>query len=95
MLLVVGYTGLKCSCWPINSIDIIDTVGAGDAFIGGVIVGLLSDLTFTGILLLASYVASQKLLGYGARAGLPTVDKVISAFSDANAMNFLADYRTS
>lgn len=68
----------KCTAWPIRSEDIIDTTGCGDAFIGGVIYGLLTEkLWCKGQLLrFASYIATCKLKGIGARTTLPYLSDI-------------------
>ena len=67
---------VKCAAWPVQDKDIVDTTGAGDAFIGGVIYGLIHGLSIPHLLNLASYVAAEKLKQPGARAGLPWRDAV-------------------
>lgn len=62
---------VTCAAWPVAESEIVDTTGAGDAFIAGVIYGLLHGFTVPRTLNLASFVASQKLRAPGARAGLP------------------------
>jgi sugar/nucleoside kinase (ribokinase family) len=63
----------KCTAWPIQSEDIIDTTGCGDAFIGGIIYGLLIGENWPRekLLRFASYIAMCKLKGIGARSSLP------------------------
>ncbi|CAF4146821.1 unnamed protein product, partial [Rotaria sp. Silwood1] len=53
--------------------DIIDTTGSGDAFIGGIIYGLLTKEIWSRdkLLRFASYIAMCKLKGIGARSSLP------------------------
>ncbi|CAF0954872.1 unnamed protein product [Adineta steineri] len=69
----------KCTAWPIELQDIIDTTGSGDAFIGGIIYGLLrrKDLWSKDQLLrFASYIAMCKLKGIGARSSLPYISEI-------------------
>jgi sugar/nucleoside kinase (ribokinase family) len=63
----------KCTAWPIQSEDIIDTTGSGDAFIGGIIYGILLKENWSKekLLRFASYIAMCKLKGIGARSSLP------------------------
>lgn len=65
-----------CAAWPVAERDIVDTTGAGDAFIAGVIYGLVHGFSVPHTLNLASFVASQKLRAPGARAGLPRRETV-------------------
>ena len=52
--------------------EIVDTTGAGDAFIGGYILSKMLNMR-TGVCLgLGSWVAARKLAGPGARRALPT-----------------------
>jgi sugar/nucleoside kinase (ribokinase family) len=70
------YDVVRCGVWPIKVEEIVDTTGAGDAFISGVIYGLLHGYSAAKMLNLASFVASSKLKGPGARAGLPKREAV-------------------
>lgn len=65
----------NCTAWPIESKDIIDTTGSGDAFIGGIIYGLLRKTCWSRnqLLRFASYIAMCKLKGIGARSSLPSI----------------------
>jgi sugar/nucleoside kinase (ribokinase family) len=53
--------------------------GAGDAFIGGVICGIVQQLPVLSLLTLATYVAAQKLKAPGARRGIPSREQVEAA----------------
>ena len=57
--------------WPIESREIVDTTGAGDAFIGGCLHALVRGRPIEEMLSVGSYVASRKLRGVGARSTLP------------------------
>lgn len=37
------YKVLRCSAWPLQRDEVIDTTGAGDAFIGGFLMAFLTD----------------------------------------------------
>lgn len=65
------YEIINCAAWPVNESDIVDTTGAGDSFISGMIYGLSHGLSIPHTLNIASFIASQKLKAPGARAGLP------------------------
>ncbi|GAB5032006.1 pfkb-type carbohydrate kinase family protein [Nannochloropsis oceanica] len=62
---------IKCKAWPLEPKEVVDTTGAGDAFIAGIIYGLTHSLPIPRMLVLGGYVAAQKLKKPGARAGLP------------------------
>jgi len=68
----------NCTAWPIQPDDIIDTTGCGDAFIGGIIYGLLRENLWSKdkLLRFASYVAMCKLKGIGARSSLPYISEI-------------------
>ncbi|CAF3209278.1 unnamed protein product [Rotaria sp. Silwood2] len=68
----------NCTAWPIQSENITDTTGSGDAFIGGIIYGLLTKETWSRdqLLRFASYIAMCKLNGTGARSSLPYLSNI-------------------
>jgi hypothetical protein len=70
------YTVLTCSAYPLKSEDIVDPTGAGDAFIGGFIAGLVSNYEIVDCVRLATLVASEKLKCIGARTCLPTISQL-------------------
>jgi hypothetical protein len=57
--------------WPCTY-PVVDTTGAGDAYIGGLLCGLLGGLPTAAAMTLGSAVAGRKLKYEGARNGLPT-----------------------
>mmetsp|Transcript_86888 Transcript_86888/g.127079 ORF Transcript_86888/g.127079 Transcript_86888/m.127079 type:complete len:168 (+) Transcript_86888:250-753(+) len=67
----------RCKAWTPCSIQ--DPTGAGDAFIAGVIHGILARLPPPQWLLLGSKIASDKLALAGARAGIPRKDELPAA----------------
>ena len=75
---VEDYLLWKCPAWSIQSEEIIDTTGCGDAFIGGIIYGLLSEKIWSKdhLLYFASYIAMCKLKGIGARSSLPYLSEI-------------------
>jgi sugar/nucleoside kinase (ribokinase family) len=64
------YAVLRCPAWPVSK-PIVDTTGAGDAYIAGIIYGLLHRMELARMMALASFVAAEKLTGPGARFALP------------------------
>ena len=61
---------------PAFEIDCKDTTGAGDAFHGGFIYGLLMGLSVEETLRFANAVAGLKCRAIGARTALPSIDEV-------------------
>ncbi|KAI4340292.1 hypothetical protein MLD38_025143 [Melastoma candidum] len=51
--------------------ELVDTTGAGDAFIGGIIYALCTDMPSERMLPFASKVAAEVCRSLGTRAGLP------------------------
>ena len=62
--------------FPAFPVDVLDTTGAGDAFHGGFIYGVLQDWSVAEIVRFASAVASINCCQLGGRSGLPTVEEV-------------------
>lgn len=56
--------------------SVVDTTGAGDAFIGSVVYGLVTGMKGEKILQLGSVVAAAKCTALGARPGLPRRDQL-------------------
>jgi sulfofructose kinase len=61
---------------PAFSINCVDTTGAGDAFHGGFIYGLLAGFSVEETLRFSNAVAGLKCRQVGARTGLPRLDEV-------------------
>lgn len=61
---------------PAFEVDCKDTTGAGDAFHGGFIYGLLAEYSVEETLRFANAVAALKCLAVGAQTALPTLDEV-------------------
>ncbi|HTG16419.1 MAG TPA: PfkB family carbohydrate kinase, partial [Blastocatellia bacterium] len=59
-----------------------DATGAGDAFHGGFIYGLLTGLSVEDTLRFANAVAALKCRSIGARTALPTLEEVNHFLSD-------------
>ncbi|HSB11876.1 MAG TPA: PfkB family carbohydrate kinase [Blastocatellia bacterium] len=69
---------------PAFEIDCKDTTGAGDAFHGGFIYGLLAGLSVEGTLRFANAVAGLNCRSIGARTALPTLGEVNALLSEAS-----------
>ena len=39
------YDIIQCSAWPLHPLEIVDTTGSGDSFIGGCLFGLLNEFS--------------------------------------------------
>eukprot|EP00741_Cyanophora_paradoxa_P012617 tig00020614_g12191.t1 len=61
---------IECPVWPLKG-PVVDTTGCGDAYIGAFIFGLLHGFHPAKVMALGSFVAGQKCLKPGARAGIP------------------------
>jgi sulfofructose kinase len=61
---------------PAFKVECRDTTGAGDAFHGGFIYGLLAGFSVEDTLRFANAVAALKCRAVGARTGLPTLEEV-------------------
>ena len=67
---------------PAFPVDVVDTTGAGDAFHGGFIYGVLQGWSAPEIVRFASAVASINCRQLGGRTGLPTVEAVHQFLED-------------
>lgn len=65
---------LQCPAWPVT--EVVDTCGAGDAFIGGVAYGIVVGLGVEGWLGLGTRVAAKQIGMLGARPGLPRREEI-------------------
>ncbi len=63
-----------------TGVQVVDTTGAGDAFSGGFIHGLLSGMDYRDAALLGSIAAGLKVRGRGALTTMPTGEEVYSVF---------------
>jgi len=67
---------------PAFPVDVRDTTGAGDAFHGGFLWGLLRGLGGPAILRVANATAAMNCRALGAQAGLPTLEELESFLSE-------------
>lgn len=74
---------VRCKAWPVDKV--VDTTGAGDAYIGGVIYGLVTSLPTVQCMALGARVAASKLQKAGAREGLPRREDVEGHLLSATA----------
>ncbi len=73
---VLAYVDGRYIHSPAFTVECRDTTGAGDAFHGGFIYGLLAGFSVEETLRFANAVAALKCRALGARGGLPTLDEV-------------------
>jgi len=71
-------TRLSRDLVPAPTVEAVDTVGAGDAFNGGLAFGLAQGLTPQNAAAFANFVASISVTRPGAQAGQPTFDELPS-----------------
>lgn len=76
---------LRCSAWPLLQADVVDTTGAGDAFIGGFLFARLHGATDEQSLQVGTLCAAGKIRRAGARAGLPTLKEMLAALGREEA----------
>ncbi|KNC82502.1 hypothetical protein SARC_05202 [Sphaeroforma arctica JP610] len=69
-------------CPAVEVEQVVDTTGAGDAFIGGIVYGLSARLTPAHMLVVAANVAGKKIGEMGARNGLPTWQELHGLLSE-------------
>lgn len=62
-------------------VDVVDTTGCGDSYMGTVLAGLASDLSLADGARLAAYVAAYAACGYGAQASYGTAQQIYETFS--------------
>lgn len=65
-----------CSASPLRKEDLVDSTGAGDAFIACILYGLVKGKSYPEILTLATVVAARKCTQLGARPGVPRSDEI-------------------
>ncbi|SDK22586.1 carbohydrate kinase family protein [Natronorubrum texcoconense] len=75
-------TDLRLVDHPGFDVDVVDTTGAGDAFVAGVIAGLRDDRSLEATLAFANAVAATTTTGTGAMTALPTRGAVDSILED-------------
>jgi hypothetical protein len=71
---------LRCSAMSLRN-GVVDSTGAGDAYIGGFLAGLLNNFEVQTCMILGTLVATKKLGSLGARGGLlstPDVRAILS-----------------
>jgi sugar/nucleoside kinase (ribokinase family) len=73
---VLAYFGGKYIYSPAFKVDCRDTTGAGDAFHGGFLYGVLAGYSVEKTLRFANAVAGLKCTDLGARSALPSRDQV-------------------
>jgi len=64
------YEILTCSCVKLSPDEIIDTTGAGDSYIGGFIVGMVSGLSLDECMKVGTLIAANVIMKEGARLGI-------------------------
>lgn len=75
----VGMQGDKLVRQPPLPVEVLDSTGAGDVFLGGYCFGLLQDLPLERCMQLASAAAGLSCRALGPRAGLPTRAELLAA----------------
>ena len=71
--------GRRSTLMPPRRVDVIDTVGAGDALNGALAAGLAAGLSLEAAARRAVIAASLAVTRAGAREGMPTADELEAA----------------
>jgi len=79
-----GWIELRHDAWPLGKTGraVVDTTGAGDAFIGGLACAIRHGMKLQESLKLATYVAAMNCCGHGARGGMPSLEQATQEFPD-------------
>lgn len=80
----LAYDGARFYESPGFQVDVLDTTGAGDAFHGGFLYGVLRKMSLEDTLRFANAVAAMNCTALGGRAALPRISEV-KAFLRANS----------
>jgi sulfofructose kinase len=78
---------------PAFKVDVVDTTGAGDAFHGAYLVGLLKGWDLRRVAVFASAAAAIKCTRLGGRAGIPCFDEVIKFLEMRTSYAFNVDQK--
>jgi sugar/nucleoside kinase (ribokinase family) len=65
-----------CSASPMERHEVVDTTGAGDAYIASLMYGLVNNKSVPDMMRLGSVVSAAKCTRIGARPGLPLRDQI-------------------
>jgi sugar/nucleoside kinase (ribokinase family) len=71
-----GVQVYMCSASPLSRENLVDSTGAGDAFIACILYGLVKGKSLTDILTLGTVVSAHKCTQLGARPGVPRRDEL-------------------
>ena len=66
---------------PAPKVDVVDTTAAGDAFIGGLVVGLSQGFPLAEAIRFAVCAGSLAVTRFGAQTSLPSAEEVRSLYS--------------
>lgn len=70
-----GIEVMHCSACKVH--QVLDTTGAGDAYIAAVCYGIVTNMTWEDTMALAAQVGAKSVQGLGARGGMPMRDDVL------------------
>ncbi|MBQ9790953.1 MAG: ribokinase [Clostridia bacterium] len=77
---------------PAIKVDVVDTTGAGDTFLGSYMVGLTNNMTQYDAIRFANICAGLKTTKLGAQTGMPTKDEVLKYIRKNKIKINLGDY---
>ncbi len=74
-------TNVKAFLMPARKVRVVDTTGAGDAFVAGFLYGMLNNIELERCAQIGNTLASFSVQKIGARAGLPNRKELVSVVS--------------
>lgn len=74
------YDGKNTFCFPPEKVNVVETTGAGDSYIGAIVYGLLNGLSKEEMGKFASKVSSKTVTKIGGQDAMPHLEEVLSSF---------------
>jgi len=90
-----SYGIIRCSSFKVHRADIVDTTGAGDAFIGGFLFGVMQRFSLQECMFIGTIVATEKLYALGAQTNLPTLERVLDVIATRASDTYIIAYTSS
>ena len=81
------YDGTKPFCFPPEKVNVVETTGAGDSYIGAIAYGLLNGLNKDEMGKFASLVSAKTVTKIGGQDAMPFLEDVLSSFDEGSKLN--------